>query len=175
MIATQNPQRFGGTFRLPESQLDRFALSLSLGYLESNDERDVLLQKSKRSPESRQDESIDLVEEQRRLELWRGVMRIREGIQVSSDLVDYIVLFARHTRQDPELSLGVSTRGALSWLKLCQARALLHNRGFVIPEDVHALALPALAHRVWPKTTQQSRASRESYLQALLDQLALPR
>ena len=86
-----------------------------------------------------------------------------------------MIELAQHTRQDPDLKLGVSTRAVQSWVKLCQARALMYGRQFVIPEDISILTLPALVHRICFYRGNQQRASRISYLETLTQSLVLPR
>ena len=175
VIATQNPLRFSGTFKLPESQLDRFALSISLGYLNPKDESEVLLSNASEQ-KSINDRPLSQVKGQvERLDRWRSLLNSRSKVQVSPDLVRYLVSCADLTRHDQELKLGVSTRGALSWLKLCQARALLLRRSYITPEDVQVLAIPALAHRIWLKGTEQGKEAREDYIKRLLSRVPLPR
>lgn len=179
VIATQNPQSFAGTFLLPESQLDRFALSLTLGYLQAEEEKNVLLSASMF------DEGIergwrgrDLLSSEdlsARKELWRELRQATHRVVIDPDLAAYAVDVANATRNDTELRLGVSTRGALSWLRLAQAKALIHGRSFVSPDDLRSIANAALAHRIWPQGTRATREERRHHLEAIMTRIPLPR
>lgn len=175
VIATQNPLRFAGTFKLPESQLDRFALSISLGYLEPRDESDVLLTLATHQTLTGQSSFLSAEDRKNRLSRWSRLIEARSRVQVDPDLAAYLISCICQTRNDREVKLGVSTRGALSWLKLCQARALLQRRNFITPEDIQALAIPALAHRIWLEGSEHSREARENYISSLMSRLPLPR
>ena len=141
VIATLNPKEQQGTYPLPESQLDRFLLRLSLGYPEAAVERTLLL--SRRGGESVQDlQSVAGVNEV--LQLQQAADRVR----MDGAIADYILALVAETRDGDRFSLGVSTRGALALAAASRARALLQGRAYVLPEDVQALALPVLAHRV---------------------------
>ena len=177
VIATQNPRSFSGTFMLPESQLDRFALSLSLGHLNAQDEKSVLLSRAKqdRASRSSSDQQDERVHNEQKVETWRSLRAFTQRVTIHGDLVEYVVEVASQTRHDPELRLGVSTRGALSWIKLAQARALMKGRSFVSPEDLKVLSLPALVHRIWPSGHGGTRQERLAYLEAILTRIPLPR
>ncbi len=177
VIATQNPDSFAGTFMLPESQLDRFALSISLGYLSQVDERQVLLRHAKQSssvgPKTQM--SAERSESGQSINTWIELIHDRSKVEVSPELIDYMIECAHHTRQNEDLKLGVSTRAVQSWVRLCQARALVYGRNFVIPEDISTLLVPTLAHRIWFKRGDNSRATRVQYLETLAQSLTLPR
>jgi MoxR-like ATPase len=141
VLATQNPLEYVGTFPLPESQLDRFMMSLYLGYPPPDDERDLLLsggvedELANIQPAISRDEILDLQQ---------GV----EEISTSEKLVDYILSLVQETRNSSDYQLGVSTRGVQSLLRASQALALCEGRSFVIPDDVQRLAVSVLSHRV---------------------------
>jgi MoxR-like ATPase len=141
VLATQNPLEYVGTFPLPESQLDRFMMSLFLGYPPRDDERALLLSGGVEDelraiePAISRDEILDL---QRRV----------DEISASEKLVDYILSLVQETRESADYQLGVSTRGVQSLLRASQAAALCEGRTFVIPDDVQSMAVPVLAHRV---------------------------
>jgi MoxR-like ATPase len=175
VIATQNPLSFSGTFKLPESQLDRFSVSMSLGYLNSENERTVLMNGARSLAHNPIVSEPNQALHQAKLNDWKTLIVARKNIEVSPDLIDYMVDFAKQTREAPELRLGVSTRGVLSWLKLCQAKALIQGRHFVTPDDVLELSVPALAHRVWLHRQDSDRSSRVNYLETVSAKLPIPR
>lgn len=142
VIATQNPQEYHGTYPLPESQLDRFMLCLSMGYPDLEVERSILEGRDpQESPFARLQPQLDA-------EGLRALQRQVAQITVERPVLDYLLAIVHATRQDPQIVLGVSTRGALAWLQAARARALLLGRSFVLPDDLKALAVPALAHRL---------------------------
>jgi len=142
VIATQNPIEFEGTYPLPEAQLDRFLVRLRLGYPTEEDERQVL----QRRVDRRAEEVVI------RPVIDRGeVLRAQEALEsvhVSGAIMRYLVALVAATRVSARLQLGASPRGALALMKLARARAALQARDFVVPDDVKAVAVAALAHRV---------------------------
>ncbi|MEA2609290.1 MAG: MoxR-like ATPase, partial [Chloroflexota bacterium] len=146
VIATQNPIEYEGTFALPEAQLDRFMLRLQLGYPQPIEEI-VILDEQKRSHPLEDLEEVlnvpDLLEMQ---------AAIRE-IYVDSSIADYIVRLVGSTRNHPDVYLGASPRGSIALYRAGQALAGLMGRDYVIPDDIKALAEPALAHRLIIKTS----------------------
>ena len=142
VIATQNPIEFEGTYPLPEAQLDRFLVRLRLGYPTEEDERQVL----QRRVDRRAEEVVI------RPVIDRGeVLRAQEALEsvhVSCAIMRYLVALVAATRVSARLQLGASPRGALALMKLARARAALQARDFVVPDDVKAVAVAALAHRV---------------------------
>jgi MoxR-like ATPase len=146
VIATQNPIEYEGTFALPEAQLDRFMLRLRLGYPQPIEEI-VILDEQKRSHPLEDLEEVltvaDLLEMQ---------AAIRE-IYVDSSVADYIVRLVNSTRTHPDVYLGASPRGSIALYRAGQALAGLLGRDYVIPDDIKALAEPALAHRLIIKTS----------------------
>jgi MoxR-like ATPase len=142
VIATQNPIELEGTYPLPEAQLDRFLLRVGVGYPDPDSEREIL----KRRRERRTDDATvptiitrpDLLAMQEAL----------EDVFVSDPLERYIVALAQATRSDPRVMLGASPRGSLAVLKLARAEAAIRGRDFVVPDDVKAVAIAALAHRL---------------------------
>jgi MoxR-like ATPase len=142
VIATQNPIEFEGTYPLPEAQLDRFLLRLAVGYPELEDETAMLL--------ARRDRGADevaltpLIE----IETFRSMQRAVEEIHVSEAIADYVVRIVAATRTHGSVQVGASPRGSLAVFKLARCRAALAGRDFVTPDDVKAIAAPALAHRL---------------------------
>ena len=141
VLATQNPLEYHGTFPLPESQLDRFLMSLSLGYPPRGDERGLLLEGG---VEDRLEHLPAVLDRTQLLDLQSAVDRVK----VSEKLADYLIALAEATRNDAELLLGVSTRGLQGLYRASQALALCEGRPFVLPDDVQRLAPSVLAHRV---------------------------
>jgi MoxR-like ATPase len=142
VFATQNPIEFEGTYPLPEAQLDRFLVRISLGYPDPAEESELLLARARRR---RDRVELDAVcDRDTLLELQAMV----EEVHLSQSIADYAVSIVRATRESPQLSVGASPRGSLALMKLARARAALHGRDFAKPDDVKQVAVPALAHRL---------------------------
>lgn len=141
VVATQNPLDSQGTFPLPESQVDRFALSLSLGYPEEHDETEMLARYVGRG------ELPDLAPVMTGADVLT-LQQAARAVHVAPELQAYLVRLVRASRRDDRINLGASPRAAVSVLQLAQARALLQGRDHALPDDVQALWLPALRHRV---------------------------
>jgi MoxR-like ATPase len=142
VLATQNPIEYEGTFPLPEAQLDRFILKLTVGYPNVDEEREIL----RRRRERRQDEAIlsKVTEASQLIEMHQVV----EAVHVHKDLEEYIARLVHETRQDRRVAVGASPRGSLAFLKLARARAALQGREYVKPDDIKHFAVPVLAHRL---------------------------
>jgi MoxR-like ATPase len=142
VIATQNPIEFEGTYPLPEAQLDRFLLRITVGYPTEDDEWTIL--------ERRLDRVADELELRRVAgpEEIGALKRAAEGVHVSEPAGRYMVALVTATRSNPRVQVGASPRGSLALLKLARVRAMLRGRDFVTPEDVKAVAVPALGHRI---------------------------
>ncbi len=140
VVATQNPQEFYGTYPLPESQLDRFLLRLSIGYPPPGIEREVLNRRG--ADPVRQLEPVMTAAE------LRHVQQAVDSVRVDDSILDYLHRIIIATRNTPLLAVGVSTRGALGFERAVRARALVEARSYVLPDDVKALASAVLAHRV---------------------------
>jgi MoxR-like ATPase len=154
VIATQNPVEYVGTYPLPESQLDRFLMKLTLGYPSTQDEKKLL---RSGGAQASLDELEPVITVEELNELQQQVTRIH----VNESLVEYILAIVHATRNHPEIALGVSTRGSLTYFKACQALAMVQGREFVIPDDVKRLAIPVLSHRI---QLRDRRATRESFV-----------
>jgi MoxR-like ATPase len=142
VIATQNPIEYEGTYPLPEAQLDRFLARVSVGYPAAEDELEVLERRMERRTEEVELQAV--VDRDELLALQRGV----EEVHVASPVGRYIVAIAAQTRASVRVQVGASPRGSLALMKLARARAALSGRDYVVPDDVKALAVPALAHRL---------------------------
>jgi MoxR-like ATPase len=142
VLATQNPIEYEGTYPLPEAQLDRFMLRIGVGYPEREDEWEVLERRLERSADEVELDAVvsrdELIEMQRAL----------EQVHVDRSIGLYMVDLVAATRDAPGVQVGASPRGSLALLKLSRGRAALKGRDFVTPEDVKAVAVPALAHRL---------------------------
>lgn len=145
VIATQNPFEFEGTYFLPESQLDRFLMRIHLGYPSPEDEARILEMEPSRTalqdlkPVVTADDLIEL-------------QTMVQKIQIDPSLIDYIVRVAAATRNNEQLQIGVSTRGALGLVQAAKATAMLHKRDYVVPDDIVSNVIPVFAHRVISKT-----------------------
>jgi len=141
VLATQNPIEYEGTFPLPEAQVDRFLLRIRLGYPSKEDEINVLERQQYRHPFTELEKVVDVEE----------LTEMQEAIKdvyVSAPIKRYIVDLTYQTRQHNEVYLGASPRGSLALYRSGQARAAMQGRDYVLPDDVKALAVPTLAHRV---------------------------
>ena len=169
VIATQNPIEFHGTYPLPEAQLDRFAVRLTLGYPSPEDELEVLYSQNDSHPYDRLaavatcDDVISLQEAVKR-------------VCVDRSVAEYILHLVGATRKDVRLRLGVSPRGSLTLYRTAQVRAFLECRDYVLPEDVRALAVPVLAHRMLLETkAKYGGVLPEQIVEELLDKTPVPR
>jgi len=141
VIATQNPQEQAGTFTLPESQLDRFLMRLSLGYPDARAEREILRGRAGRERLAELPALLDA----ERLRAWQARLG---SIHVAEALLDYVQALVTASREHPELAWGLSTRGALALLQAARGWALLEGRDHVLPEDVQAVWVPVVGHRL---------------------------
>ncbi len=142
VLATDNPIEYEGTYELPEAQLDRFLMRLRLGYLSAADETDMLRRRVSRAAENVSLAAVTSA---------AGVLTMRsslEAVEISADLLDYVVAIVTATRRDAQIQVGASPRGGLALVQLARGQALLHQRDYVIPDDIKQVAVPALAHRV---------------------------
>ncbi|HNT22946.1 MAG TPA: MoxR family ATPase [Anaerolineales bacterium] len=167
VMATQNPIEYEGTFPLPEAQLDRFLMRISMGYPSTTDEKQLLSNLRREHPITHLEK---VVEGQRLLDFQHMVW----DIHVDETLQDYVVRLVTATRGHPDLLLGASPRASLALFKTAQALAALRGRDHVLPEDVKYLALPTLAHRLIlkPESELRGRTAR-SVLDDLLKSIPL--
>jgi len=141
VFATQNPIEYEGTFRLPEAQLDRFLLRIKLGYPETENEIDILDRQQYGHPLIELSSIVTAAEIQ-------NAQQAIQSVHIAPKVKRYIVEIASRTRQHPEVYLGASPRGSLALYRASQALAALHGRDYVLPDDIKALAIPALSHRI---------------------------
>ena len=169
VLATQNPIEYEGTYPLPEAQLDRFLLRISFGYPSASDEWEVLSRRLERREDEVELEPV--VDGQTLLDLQAAI----EDVHVGQAVGAYIVQLVAATRSSTSTAVGASPRGSLAVLKLARCKAALGGRDFVTPEDVKAVAVPALAHRLMlkPELWVQEVAA-EDIVRDLLDSVPTP-
>ncbi len=172
VLATQNPHEHAGTYPLPESQLDRFLLRLSVGYPGAEVERELLLGGGTHE-ELTHLHPVASAQEVRRLQ---GAV---PGVKVAREIADYVLAIVAATRATPLVSLGASPRGAIALLGVAKARALLRGRGYVEPDDVKDLCVPVLAHRITlsgrgPGGGEIERLAAERVVRDLVEQVPVP-
>jgi MoxR-like ATPase len=169
VIATQNPLEHHGTYPLPESQLDRFMMRLSIGYPAPRVERNILLERKTLAPVHDLPALLN-PEEVVRLQQRAAAVRLDESI------VDYILAVVERTRRDERIRIGVSTRGAIGLSRAARAMALIEGRDFCVPDDVRDLFVPCLAHRVSLSAgaANQSKEQAEAILEEIVSSVPAP-
>jgi MoxR-like ATPase len=169
VIATQNPVEMEGTYPLPEAQRDRFTARLSIGYPTAAAELEMLNTHGSSSP-------LDQLTPVATAHDVRDLIKAVRGVHVSGQVKEYIIALASATRTASELRLGASPRSALHLLRTSRARAALDRRDYVIPDDIQALAIPVLAHRLLPTAEAMiERKLPEQVVARLVAELPLPR
>jgi MoxR-like ATPase len=169
VVATQNPIEFEGTYPLPEAQLDRFLLRLSVGYPSAEAEWRMLERRLERATDE-----VELAQVATPADVL-AMQRAVEQVHVASSVGRYIVELVAATRDSPRVQVGSSPRGSLALLKVARARAALAGRDFVTPEDVKAVAVPSLAHRLILRPELWVRRVRtEDVVAELLEQVPTP-
>ncbi len=170
VMATQNPIEFEGVYPLPEAQLDRFLVRLQVGYPSRTEEVEIMRRRMVRGQE---DVVLDPVADSDTI---LGLQKTVEGIHVDDDVLGYIADIVQATRTQRQIEIGSSPRGSLAIFKLSRARAALHGRDYVIPDDVKEVAAPALVHRLimkaesWVKGTNPNQV-----LEDILKTIPVPR
>lgn len=167
VLATQNPLEYQGTFPLPESQLDRFLMSLKMGYPPREDERQLLMSGGV-------DDLVGTVEPVLAAEDLPALQARARKIRVTEKLVDYILEIAEATRTSNEFSLPVSTRGVQGLYRATQALALCEGRDYALPDDVQRLAIPVLGHRVMLKRGSGGIEEAREAIQRILASTPVP-
>ncbi|MBN2626657.1 MAG: MoxR family ATPase, partial [Spirochaetales bacterium] len=169
VIATQNPIEYEGTFPLPEAQLDRFLMRLSVGYPSEDEEREILFRRLERRSE--QPELQPVINREVLLELSKDV----EEVHVDRDVVHYITDLCRRSRSYSKVVVGASPRGSLAMLKLARAWAAMAGRDYVVPDDVKEFAVPVLSHRlVLDSNLWGNRGADDRIVGELLKTVAVP-
>ena len=169
VFATQNPIEYEGTYPLPEAQLDRFIMKLSIGYPDEDVERQILINRYQRK------EDAVPVEKITDSETVVAMQRAMEEVYVDPRIIHYIVSIVQMTRQDPRVQVGASPRGSQSIFKLSRGVAVLSGRNYVIPDDVKHVVIPALKHRLILKPEPRIRGIRsEDILAEILNSIPVP-
>ncbi len=168
VLATQNPYEFEGTYPLPESQLDRFLMRISVGYPDADGEKAVLASQRIGNP---LDELEPVITDEEVATIQRRVRDVR----VDESLIDYILSITNATRASDRVEVGVSPRGSLFYRRAAQALAFIENRDYVIPADVKRLASPLLGHRIILRSAgSRSRDRAERVIEEILDLVPVP-
>jgi MoxR-like ATPase len=171
VIATQNPIEHVGTYPLPESQLDRFLMKLTIGYPNASDEKKLLRAGGAQ-------EALEHLQPVLDGDQVRELQARVADVHVSEPLVEYLMSVVQLTRTHNEVALGVSTRGALTYFRACQALAMVNGREFVVPEDIKRLAVPVLSHRIVMKDRRLSRgdlSAEAKFIARTMSEVAVPR
>ena len=168
VIATQNPIDMEGTFPLPEAQLDRFMMRISLGYPSALEEEIVVSRYNSHDPFDNLDAAINF-------DTYRTMSESVNLIQVSENIRSYLISLVRATRDSENVRLGASPRGSIALYKASQAYALISGRDFVIPDDVKLLSEPVLAHRIILSSNASLRGvTQQSVIQDVLETISVP-
>ncbi|GIV89980.1 MAG: ATPase [Chloroflexus sp.] len=168
VIATQNPIELEGTFPLPEAQLDRFLIKVAMGYPSATEEEEIV----RRSLVPANSTAVSPVVSAETVRTLQAAVRT---VAISPPVRQYLVAIARATRDHPDIELGASPRGSLALAHLAQARAAMAGRSFVLPDDVKAIVVPALNHRLILTAEARLRGqTTTAILQRLLDQIPVP-
>jgi len=172
VMATQNPLEHHGTYPLPESQLDRFLMRITIGYPDVEAERKILTDAT----------SLDsMIDRLSRVFSPEQVMALQERVEevdVDRAILDYLMEIVQRTRTTPKLQMGVSPRGSISIYRAARAYALVHGRTYLVPDDVRDLVVPCLAHRILPagaaSTTTDVHEEATAILESILDEVEAP-
>lgn len=167
VLATQNPVETQGTFPLPEAQLDRFLIRLSMGYPTQEEALQMMNRFISQDPLSR----LEPVAEREEIV---AAQRLFSSCQVSQAVMQYISALCEETRDEDRVQLGVSPRGMLALLRVSQAYAAIQGRNYVIPDDVKALAVPVMAHRVILRGLYGKSGENEAFIQEILKKVPAP-
>lgn len=167
VIATQNPVETAGTYPLPEAQLDRFLMQISMGLPDSREELEILNRFGKTSPFA---ELTSVLSREELMEL----QRMAKEVYVHPLLLDYLVELVQATRTSPKVVGGVSPRGSLAFYRAVRAYALVKGRSYVVPEDLKALAVPVLAHRLVTARTMTGGSTGRQIIEQILDTVSVP-
>lgn len=167
VLATQNPVETQGTFPLPEAQLDRFLIRLSMGYPTQEEALQMMNRFISQDPLSQ----LEPVAEREEIV---AAQRLFSSCQVSQAVMQYISALCEETRDEDRVQLGVSPRGMLALLRVSQAYAAIQGRNYVIPDDVKALAVPVMAHRVILRGLYGKSGENEAFIQEILKKVPAP-
>ncbi|MFA9436008.1 MAG: AAA family ATPase [Candidatus Bathyarchaeota archaeon] len=175
VIATQNPIEMEGTYPLPEAQMDRFLLKMSMGYVETLNQESLIL---KRRIFWKQDDPTQLIQPVTNQQTFRAVQDyIEERIYVDDKIIEYISQLTRETRKHPVVEVGASPRGGLALLKVARSHAAITGRAFVTPDDVKMFVHDALSHRIIMKMEYilEGSFSVDAVLNEILENIEVPK
>lgn len=169
VIATQNPFGSAGTVLLPQSQMDRFMICVSMGYPSFDEEKDILISRKEGNP---MDSIVKVISKE-------DIMKYRkevDNIYVEEAIYDYIITLVNKTRNHPEINVGCSPRGSLAIIKLAKSRAYMKQRDYVLPEDVKYIFVDACVHRIVPKAYDNKCISKKriDILKGILNSVSEP-
>ena len=168
-LATQNPIESEGTYPLPDAQLDRFMMKLSMGYPGRPIERAILVKRKQRGKDDHTLQAITTPEKLREMQL------SLEKVRIDDSIIEYIVEIIYRTREDPRVKVGSSPRGAQSLFKLSRALAVLSGRDYVIPDDIKRLSIYTLRHRIILKPEPRIKGVKtEEIVSEILEQVEVP-
>ena len=168
VFATQNPMEHVGTYPLPESQLDRFFMCISLGYPSLNDEANILLNQNA-------EHAADVISSVSTAEEILRIQTLVKNNYIAPEVAAYVVRIADATRNHPDISLGASPRASIHLCKAAKACAILNGRNYVIPDDVQSMTMPVLSHRIIIKKHASSKnINTEAVLAQILKALPVP-
>lgn len=167
VIATQNPIETAGTFQLPEAQLDRFLMKLSMGMVSEEEEKQILLRYMTHNP-------YDTLEPVVTKEELKAVKSQVPQVYIHLELLNYLQQICIRTREEKDIQAGVSVRGTLAYRKAVQAYALLHDREYAVPEDVKKLAVPVLAHRLVMENGFFGSREAEHHIEQIVEKIPVP-
>ena len=166
VIATQNPIESAGTFPLPDAQLDRFLISIPVGYPDVAEERELLLQVMRQTRKT--------VEAVATLEELRRAQEEVKQVSIQDDVLDYLLGLVHATREHASVEVGVSPRGAIALMRASQSYAYLNDRLYVIPEDVKAVAPYVLSHRLTLTLEGGIKSTKQDIIRYILDTVSVP-
>ena len=170
VVATQNPIEYEGTYPLPEAQIDRFIMRLTVGYPNASEEVEILTRRVRAKRDDYEVHSILTPE------LFVEAQRVVEEIHLDDSIKNYVVEIVQKTRNHPLIGLGASPRGSLALMQLSTAKAAMGGRDFVTPDDVKTLAVPAIAHRLLLKGGAWLAGTKaEDIVKGILDETKSPR
>lgn len=169
VLATQNPIEYEGTYPLPEAQIDRFIMKLSVGYPDQNEEQEIL---NRMEGGEIFDIKINkVVSPAQIIEMQEGIKKVH----IDKDLKNYIVKIVQNTRSEPRVEVGISPRGSIALFKLSKAHAAFNGRDYVVPDDVKNVAIPALAHRLILKAEARVRGVKpENVIYDVINKIPVP-
>jgi MoxR-like ATPase len=172
VMATQNPLEHHGTYPLPESQIDRFLMRLTIGYPGEEAERRILMESASLEP------LLDRLEPVLSLTQLLHLQDEVERVHAEEALVDYLMEIVRQTRTGSSFRIGVSPRGAIALFRAARAHALTDGRTFLVPDDVRRVVVPCLAHRLLPAgsaaSTSEAHIQSATLLEKILDEVEVP-